>query len=1160
MEAPAGRSIRQRQDLQTTSSVDRHVKDLSAIELYEQILLGCIRAGDDPNAAVKIEHFEGYVEPTFDLLHGAHVVAHQRQRLSDIYHEREHIIGTLRASPEHQQRNAFDRLLLETEYWTGLREWNETTRSGSGDTTRGRLRRRLEATVGGKGGSEGMESEMLHLTESPSYIRGKLRPYQIEGVNWLLGLYSRCINGILADEMGLGKTLQTISTLAYLKFSHGLPGPHLVVCPKSVMGNWYREVRQWCPALSVLKFHCSSNIRPQLVRAHLMPCGNIKYDIIVTTFEMVLEEHGAFRKIPWQYLIVDEAHKLKNEEGRAHVTLGSINANYRLIITGTPLQNNLKELWALLHFLTPRLFDDSKSFDSWFDTASGQEDSEALSNMHQILAPLMIRRLKSEVSTGIPPKKEIYVSCRLSKVQRRWYMQVLAKDAEVLNKGSGGSSAFLTNTLMSLRKVINHPYMMDGGEEGPPFITDERIVKYSGKMLLLDKLLHRLRRDEKEGHKVLIFSQFTSMLDILEDYCSMRGFKVCRIDGSTSGYDRDSQMAAFNAPKSDYFIFLLSTRAGGLGINLQAANNVIIYDSDWNPQMDLQAQDRAHRIGQKRVVRVYRFVTDGTVEERIYHRALKKLYLDAMVVQQGRASGGGNGNNLSREELLSMIKFGAEEIFKAKDEDITEADIDCLFDDDRKSRELNDAVRQQVQMSLASFKLGADETNIYDFEGVSFREGVESRLLHITLSDPVSQDELHKQCSQFGDVIKVVLHTNLKEALASFRTTAGAMDAKDGLPYKCEFASKEARRVVPKEIITEYYNTEEKLGRGHRQREPVQFYTEEEVETIQKQKKGPPLKLPRAPQFKSHQLFNMKRLLELHATEVSLMVRNWERGINGTGNGTSGTGNGGADENTDHVKDAGNEVVGAEEKRNKDEGNNETTKVEERDDVKETSKQEGNGEVETGVEEETLTAVEREERERLMKEGFPDWTINEYRTLVGVITSGSVDISDYPAITAAVNARRCNKTVEEVRKYLTALLERGSQYIKNFARVEERIQRMQERRKAQEDELRAAKWKVESYEDPETQLTFKGRCNDDFDRKLFLMAYDVGFARQNWETFIRRMPESRFDVWLQSRDSGYCERRLRGLKAAVKREWQPPNDEDTEVVGRRRRLERKFPE
>ncbi|KAG5495143.1 hypothetical protein JKF63_02197 [Porcisia hertigi] len=1100
MAATFARRVRRRQDLHNTPTFERGMNDIAAHDLYEQLLLNSIRSGSDPNAKAVVEVYEGYVEPSYDPVKGAKVAASHRQVIQELYKEREVIIRTLRSSEEHCKLSAFDRLLLETEFYTGVREWK-------GASVRSRQHRHTSRDE-----EESAGFDMMHLTETPSYIRGKLRPYQIEGVNWLLGLFSRGVNGILADEMGLGKTFQTIATIAYLKFTVGMPGPHLVVCPKSVMGNWYREFKHWCPGLSVYKFHAPGDIRSNIVKAHLHPIDRIKYDVIVTTFEMVLDELSLFKSIAWQYLIVDEAHKLKNEEGRAHTALDSLQTSHRLIITGTPLQNNLKELWALLHFLAPRLFSDSESFDTWFDTVSGQQDANVMSNLHKILAPLMIRRLKADVNTGIPPKKEIYVSCQLSKKQREWYMNVLAKDAEVLNK-AGGSVASLTNIMMSLRKVINHPYLMDGGEEGPPFITDEKLVRNSGKMIILDKLLHRLRLDVEGKHKVLIFSQFTSMLNILEDYCNMRRFMYCRIDGNTSGYDRDSQMASFNSPTSDYFIFLLSTRAGGLGINLQAANHVILYDSDWNPQMDLQAQDRAHRIGQKRSVRVYRFVTDGTLEERMYRRAMKKLYLDAVVVQQGRMQSK-TTNQASREELLSMIKFGAEEIFKTRHEDVTEADIDRLLDEgEAMSNQLTNEAKQHVQMSLASFQLGAEEANIYDFEGVSYKTGVESRILHIKLSSPVSQTELHTQCSQYGEVIRTVLHPNLEEALVYFRSTSGAMEAKAKLPYESYFASRDSQTVVSNEIIAQCIGMGEKLGRGHRVREPVQFFSMADVEVMQRKvTKAPPLKLPRLPKFHPYQLYNVKRLTELHNTEVALMVRNWKRKYEEKGDAQRSKENSG--------------VVPSD-------GADDEVKVEDEDEL--------------------LTEVEQEERERLLSEGFPAWTFYEYRSVVSALCSGDMDLTDYAAIAAVVGP---TKTVGEVRDYVVALLERGEQCINKFAFVEERIKKAKARREAKENVFKAAKWKVETCEHPEKELIFKTRGNVALDREIFLMAYETGFKADSTSELVRSRPQHIFNVWYQSRPDNFFSQRLHTLMKSVLREWEKPADDEGVMPSKsRRRLE-----
>ena len=416
---------------------------------------------------------------------------------------------------------------------------------------------------------------------------------------------------------------------------------------------------------------------------------------------------------------------------------------------------------------------------------------------------------------------------------------MLAKDAELLSRASGGTTSRLNNILMQLRKVLDHPYMMVGGEDGPPFKTDEGIIKHSGKMVVLQKLLKRLKDDTEGKHKVLIFSQFTSMLDILEDFCTWSGYKTCRIDGNTSGLSRDTQMAQFNSPSSDYFIFLLST-SGGLGINLQAANHVILYDSDWNPQMDLQAQDRAHRIGQKRTVRIYRFIVDGTIEERMYRRALKKLYLDAMVVQQGRVQSKAK-NQASADELLSMIRFGAEEIFQTRGRDLTEADIDQLLaDGEEMANSLTKEMKQSTQMSLASFKLGAEEANIYEFEGVQYggeANKEESKMLFIRLPKTMSQDELSDVCHVYGEVTRVVLHPELDEAHALPNDSRCRRRQEGTQSADTPVTSSRVCGIVSREMIEECFNVAgEKLGRGQRVREPVRFYTDEDVEKLVKKR------------------------------------------------------------------------------------------------------------------------------------------------------------------------------------------------------------------------------------------------------------------------------------------------------------------------------------
>ena len=325
---------------------------------------------------------------------------------------------------------------------------------------------------------------------------------------------------------------------------------------------------------------------------------------------------------------------IKNEKSVLSRTVRLLNSAYRLLLTGTPLQNNLHELWALLNFILPEVFGTSDDFDLVFSGNSGLSDDDKIRKLHAILRPFMLRRLKTDVAKALPPKSEMKLYTPLTPLQKQLYKNVLNKDAIALNAIGGADRSRLLNTLMQLRKVCNHPYLFDGIEPGPPYEDGPHLWQSCGKMVLLDKLLPKLRA---QGSRVLIFSQMTRVLDILEDYMRLRAMAYCRIDGNTAGEDRDRYMEEYNAPGSEKFAFLLSTRAGGLGINLQTADVVILYDSDWNPQADLQAMDRAHRIGQTKPVRVYRLVTDKTVEEKILERAERKLFLDAMVIQQVRA-------------------------------------------------------------------------------------------------------------------------------------------------------------------------------------------------------------------------------------------------------------------------------------------------------------------------------------------------------------------------------------------------------------------------------------------------------------------------------------------------------------------------------------------
>jgi SWI/SNF-related matrix-associated actin-dependent regulator of chromatin subfamily A member 5 len=520
----------------------------------------------------------------------------------------------------------------------------------------------------------------VKLTEQPrNIVNGQLRFYQIEGLNWLLKMKACNINGILADEMGLGKTLQTISLMAQLALleseGHSAGSSHLpsiVIVPKNTLSNWLKEFSKWAPSLRVFEFYGSNTeretLRPKVPRADT-------YDILVTTYEIVMAEKMILRGVHWNYLVIDEAHRIKNEKSVLSQIVRLFSTKHRLLLTGTPLQNNLQELWALLNFLMPQVFTSAQNFSEWFDLSKSTEDDREfmVKQLHRILRPFMLRRLKREVESKLPAKRELYVFLGLTPIQSELYKRILKKNIDVVNGFS--ERAQLMNTIMQLRKCCNHPYLFEGMEPGPPYFDGDHIIDASMKFKFLDKLLPRLLDIR---HKILIFSQMTRLLDILDDYLNYRGFRFCRIDGSTSYLDREMQIERFQAPDSEYHIFILSTRAGGLGINLQAANTVIIYDSDWNPQVDIQAMDRAHRIGQKREVTVYRFIVEDSVEEKIAERAARKLKMDHLVIQRGSLAAQSKAPNAA--ELSSIVAFGAQQVLKTTGETIPEEDIDRILE------------------------------------------------------------------------------------------------------------------------------------------------------------------------------------------------------------------------------------------------------------------------------------------------------------------------------------------------------------------------------------------------------------------------------------------------------------------------------------------------
>ncbi|KAK0543427.1 ATP-dependent DNA helicase Snf21 [Tilletia horrida] len=507
------------------------------------------------------------------------------------------------------------------------------------------------------------------VPEQPSIlVGGKLKEYQLKGLQWMVSLFNNRLNGILADEMGLGKTIQTISLVTFLIERKRQPGPYLVIVPLSTLTNWINEFAKWAPSVTVIVYKGSPPARKALATQVRM--GN--FQVVLTTYEYIIKEKQVLGKVKWLHMIIDEGHRMKNTQSKLTVTLTQhYTSRYRLLLTGTPLQNNLPELWALLNFVLPRIFNSVKSFDEWFNTpfantGAGENnmqlnEEEALliiKRLHKVLRPFLLRRLKKDVESELPDKVEKVLKVPMSLLQLKM-TQFMRKHKFIPGGDDIGPNGKpmpthgnkgLQNKLMQLRKVCNHPYVFPAVEDllNPMKLTGPDIYRVSGKFELLDRILPKMFATK---HRCLIFFQMTQIMDIMEDFLKFRGYKFLRLDGHTKPDDRAEMLAKFNAKDSEYFIFILSTRAGGLGLNLQTADTVIIYDSDWNPHQDLQAQDRAHRIGQKMEVRILRLVMEKSIEETILARAQFKLEIDSKVIQAGKFD-----NQASAEDRDTLLR------------------------------------------------------------------------------------------------------------------------------------------------------------------------------------------------------------------------------------------------------------------------------------------------------------------------------------------------------------------------------------------------------------------------------------------------------------------------------------------------------------------------
>ncbi|CAH2450423.1 Transcription regulatory protein [Komagataella phaffii CBS 7435] len=525
------------------------------------------------------------------------------------------------------------------------------------------------------------------ITKQPTIlVGGVLKEYQVKGLQWMVSLFNNKLNGILADEMGLGKTIQTISLLTYLVEKKNIPGPFLVIVPLSTLTNWNSEFDKWAPSLKKITYKGNPQFR-KTVQADIRAK---KFQVLLTTYEYIIKDRPLLSKVKWVHMIIDEGHRMKNANSKLSSTLTQYyHSDYRLILTGTPLQNSLPELWALLNFVLPKIFNSVKSFDEWFNTPfanTGSHDKIALSEeetllvirrLHKVLRPFLLRRLKKDVEKDLPEKIEKVVKCKSSALQIKLYEQMLKYNQLFVGDESKKPIGVkgLNNKLMQLRKICNHPFVFEEVENliNPTRETNNNIWRVSGKFELLDRILPKFKAT---GHRVLIFFQMTQIMDIMEDFLRLRDMKYLRLDGATKSDDRQDMLRLFNAEGSDYFAFLLSTRAGGLGLNLQTADTVIIFDSDWNPHQDLQAQDRAHRIGQKNEVRILRLITEDSIEEVILSKAYEKLDIDGKVIQAGRFD---NKSTAEEQEAILRQLLEAGESKKS----------DSEFDDDMDDDELN---------------------------------------------------------------------------------------------------------------------------------------------------------------------------------------------------------------------------------------------------------------------------------------------------------------------------------------------------------------------------------------------------------------------------------------------------------------------------------------
>ncbi|KAF3389210.1 Chromatin remodeling factor mit1 [Penicillium rolfsii] len=502
----------------------------------------------------------------------------------------------------------------------------------------------------------------LVLNAQPELITGgQLMDYQLDGVNWLYYMFLKQQNAILADDMGLGKTVQVISLFATLIEKHSC-WPFLVVAPNSTVPNWRREIKMWAPRIRVVTYFGSAFARQMANDYEMFPQRGktLQCHVVIASYESMVDEEAkrVLNKIHWAGLVVDEGQRLKNDKSQLYERLCRMKFDFKALLTGTPLQNNTRELFNLIQFLDP----DKNA--TKLEEEYGKLTAENIRCLHEMIRPFFLRRTKAEVLPFLPPMVQIIIPVSMSVVQKKLYKSILEKNPQLIQaickKQTGhlkkAEKHNLNNILVQLRKCLCHPFIYNKAIEeqtNDHRLAFQRLVEASGKLKLLNIMLPKL---QKRGNRVLIFSQFLENLDIVEDFLSGLDLSYCRLDGKLTARQKQQQIDAFNEPDSPFFAFLLSTRSGGVVINLATADTVIIMDPDFNPKQDMQALSRAHRIGQKNTVLVFHLTTRATVEEKIMQKGKKKLALDHVLIERMEATE-------EEEDLESILRHGASDLF-----------------------------------------------------------------------------------------------------------------------------------------------------------------------------------------------------------------------------------------------------------------------------------------------------------------------------------------------------------------------------------------------------------------------------------------------------------------------------------------------------------------